>query len=235
MQYCSLQLWTVPPSPVTSTTGHCFHFGSISSFFLELFLHSSPVAYLALTNLGRSSSGVISLAFLYCSWGSQGKNTEVVCHFLHQGTTFCQNSPPWSVPLEWPYMTWLIVSLSLTRLWSMWSAWLIFCDCGFHSVCLLMVLVWLDWLVFCDYGFSVSALSQHLPSYLGFSYLGHGVSLQWDKMKLSETKPCSVGPPKMGGNGGEVWQNVAHWRREWQTTSVFLPWEPHEQYEKAKW
>ena len=22
---------------------------------------------------------------------------------------------------------------------------------------------------------------------------------------------------------------------EWQTTSVFLPWEPHEQYEKAKW
>ena len=25
-----------------------------------------------------------------------------------------------------------------------------------------------------------------------------------------------------------------HWRREWQTTSVFLPWEPHEQDEKAK-
>ena len=32
-------------------------------------------------------------------------------------------------------------------------------------------------LVFCDYGFSVSALLQHLPSYLGFSYLGRGVSL----------------------------------------------------------
>ena len=28
--------------------------------------------------------------------------------------------------------------------------------------------------------------------------------------------------------------NVVHWRMEWQTTSVFLPWEPHEQYEKAK-
>ena len=82
MQYCSLQHQTLLPSPVTSTTGHCFHFGSISSFFLELFLHSSPVAYLALTNLGRSSFGVISLAFLYCSWGSQGKNTEVVCHSL---------------------------------------------------------------------------------------------------------------------------------------------------------
>ena len=23
------------------------------------------------------------------------------------------------------------------------------------------------------------------------------------------------------------WQDVVHWRREWQTTSVFLPWEPH--------
>ena len=24
---------------------------------------------------------------------------------------------------------------------------------------------------------------------------------------------------------------MVHWRREWQSTSVFLPWEPHEQYE----
>ena len=36
------------------------------------------------------------------------------------------------------------------------------------------------------------------------------------------------------GHGGEFWQNVVHWRGEWKTTSVFLPWEPHEQYEKAK-
>ena len=39
---------------------------------------------------------------------------------------------------------------------------------------------------------------------------------------------------------GQRWQYTAlyivvHWRREWQTTSAFLPWEPHEQYEKAKW
>ena len=27
---------------------------------------------------------------------------------------------------------------------------------------------------------------------------------------------------------------VVHWRREWQTTSVFLSWESHEQYEMAK-
>ena len=47
MQYCSLQDWTLLLSPVTSTTGDCFCFGSIPSFFLELFLHWSPVAYWA--------------------------------------------------------------------------------------------------------------------------------------------------------------------------------------------
>ena len=30
-------------------------------------------------------------------------------------------------------------------------------------------------------------------------------------------------------HGGEFWEKVLHWRREWKTTSVFLPWEPHEQ------
>ena len=49
-------------------------------------------------------------AFSCCSWGSQGKNTEVFCHSLLQWTTFCQNSPPWPVCLGWPYITWLIVS-----------------------------------------------------------------------------------------------------------------------------
>ena len=45
--------------------------------------------------------------FSYCSWGSQGKNTEVVCHSLLQWTTFCQTSPPWPVRLGWPYRAWL--------------------------------------------------------------------------------------------------------------------------------
>ena len=36
------------------------------------------------------------------------------------------------------------------------------------------------------------------------------------------------------GHSEKFWQNV-HWRREWQTTPVFLSWEPHEQYEKAKY
>ena len=37
MQYCSLLHRTLLPSPVTSTTGCCFCFGSVSSFFLKLF------------------------------------------------------------------------------------------------------------------------------------------------------------------------------------------------------
>ena len=60
MQYCSLQHWTLFPSPVTSTTGYWFCFGSVPSIFLELFLHSSPVACWALTDLGRSSFSVLS-------------------------------------------------------------------------------------------------------------------------------------------------------------------------------
>ena len=60
MQYCSLQNWTLLPSPVPFTTGCCFHFGSIPSFFLELFLHWSPVAYWAPTDLGSTSFSALS-------------------------------------------------------------------------------------------------------------------------------------------------------------------------------
>ena len=40
--------------------------------------------------------------------------------------------------------------------------------------------------------------------------------------------------PRWMGHGREFWQNMVHWRREWKTTSVFVPWELHEQYEKEK-
>ena len=60
MHNCCYQHWTLLLLPVTSTNGHCFHFGSASSFFLDLFLHSSPVAYGALSNLENSSFSVLS-------------------------------------------------------------------------------------------------------------------------------------------------------------------------------
>ena len=141
MQYCCLQHQTLLVSPVTSTTVYCFCFGSIPSFFLELFLHWSPVAYWALTVLGSSSSVSYHFAFSYCWWGSQGKNTEAVCHSLLQWTTFCQTSPPCLVHLGWPHTAWL----------------------GFIELYKAVVHV-IRWLAFCDYDFSVSAVSCPLSA-----------------------------------------------------------------------
>ena len=88
MQFCSLQHQTLLPSPVTSTTRHCFLVGLVSLFFLELFLHSSPVAYWAPTDLGSSSFNVLSFSSSYCLWCSQAKNTEVVVHTFCSGPRF---------------------------------------------------------------------------------------------------------------------------------------------------
>ena len=106
MQYCSVQHRTLLLSPLTFTTRCCFCFGSIPSFFLELFLHWSPVAYYVPT-WGVPLSVSCLFAFSHCSWGSQGKNTEMVCYSLLQWTTFCQTSPLWPVHLGWPHMEWL--------------------------------------------------------------------------------------------------------------------------------
>ena len=93
MQYCSLQHQTLLPSPVIVTTGCCVCFGSISSFFLGLFLHWSPVAHWAPTDLGSSSLCPIFLPL------HTVHSSEVVCHSLLQRTMFCQNSPPWPICL----------------------------------------------------------------------------------------------------------------------------------------
>ena len=69
MKYCSLQHWTLLPSPVTSTMRHYFCFGSVSSFFLELFLYSPPVAYWEPTKLGSSSFSVISFCLFILFMG----------------------------------------------------------------------------------------------------------------------------------------------------------------------
>ena len=73
-QYRSLQHPTLLSPRDTSTTGRRFHFGSASSFFLELFLHSSPVAHWTPTYL-RGFSVSYRFAFSYCSWMlSHGKS-----------------------------------------------------------------------------------------------------------------------------------------------------------------
>ena len=69
MQYFSLHHWTLLPLSFISTTECCFGFGFVSSFFLALFLHSSPVAYWAPTDLGSLSFSVISFCLFILFMG----------------------------------------------------------------------------------------------------------------------------------------------------------------------
>ena len=110
-------------SDFTSITHH-IHNWILFLLWLCLFILSGAISPLISSSiLGTYQPGELTylFAFSYCSWGSQGKNTAVVCHSLHQWTTFCKNSPPWPLHLGWPYTAWFIVSLRYTRLWSMWS------------------------------------------------------------------------------------------------------------------
>ena len=86
IQYCSLHHQTLLPSPVTSTTGCCFCFHCISSFFLELFLHSSPVTCWTPTNLRDSSFSVISFCLFILSVQFQAILIDLYtggCFFSH--------------------------------------------------------------------------------------------------------------------------------------------------------
>jgi len=74
IQYCSLQHRTLPPSPVTSTTGCCFCFGSVS--FWNYFSTDLQEHIGHLLTWAVHLSVPYFFAFSYCSWGSQGKNIE---------------------------------------------------------------------------------------------------------------------------------------------------------------
>ena len=136
MQYCSWQHQTLLLSPVTSTGGYCFCFGSIPSFFLELFLHWSLVAYRAPTDLGSSSISILSFCLFVLFMGFSRQEywsglpfPSPVDHILLDLSTM--TCPSWVAPWAW---------------------------LSFIEIDKAVVLVWLDWLVFCEYGFSVSAL-----------------------------------------------------------------------------
>ena len=120
-------------------------------------------------------SSPVATAEFYCSWGSQGKNTEVVCHSHLQWTTLCQASPPWPIRLGWPHTAWLSF-IELDKLWSTWSDWLLFCDCGFHLFALWCPLsvpaVLLGFLLPWTWGISSRLLQQSSAAapYLGKEY-----------------------------------------------------------------
>ena len=124
MQYCSLQHQALLLSPVTSTTGYCFCFGSIPSFFLELFLHWCPVAYRAATDLGSSSFSILSFCLFILFMGFWRQEywsglpfPSPVDHILSDLSTMTCSS--------WVALDGMAHSfIELDRLWSMWSVWL---------------------------------------------------------------------------------------------------------------
>ena len=138
-------------SHFTFATRHIYIWASfllwLSLFILsEVFLYSSPVAYWTPTYLGEGWGvqqngcsfsavsfclSILNMGFFRQECWSGLPFPSPVAHLLSELCTI-------SAHLECPYMTWLIVSLNYTRLWSMWSFWLVFCDYDFHFVCPLM-------------------------------------------------------------------------------------------------
>ena len=86
MQYCSLQLQNLLSSLDTSSTGYHFCFGSASSFFLELFFCSSPIAYWSPTNLRGLSCSVISFCLFILSMGSSRQKCWIRVLFIEMWT-----------------------------------------------------------------------------------------------------------------------------------------------------
>ena len=116
----------------------CFGFGSISSFFLELFLCWSPVAYWAPTNLGISSFSVLSfcifslfIGFSRQEYWSGLSFPSPVDHSLSELSTMTH--------LSWVALHGMVHGfIESDKARVMWLVWLVFCDCPFQPVCPLM-------------------------------------------------------------------------------------------------
>ena len=137
MQYCSLQHWTLLLSPVTSTAGYCFSFGSIPSFFLELFLHWSPVAYWAPTDLGSSFFSILSFCLFILFMGFSRQEywsglpfPSPVDHILSDLSTM--TCPSWVAPRAW------LSFIELDKAVVLVIRWTSFLWVWFQCVCPLM-------------------------------------------------------------------------------------------------
>ena len=109
MQYCSLKHQTLFPSPVMSITWQCLWFDSATSFFLELFLHSSPVAYWAPTDLGISSFSVPYFLHFHTVHGVL--KVRILKWFAIPFSLDHVLSKLCIIHLGWPYMSWIIKML----------------------------------------------------------------------------------------------------------------------------
>ena len=99
-------------SDFASITSH-IHNWLLFLLLFHLFILSgviSPHFSSSILGVYRPGEFIFLFVFSCCSWGSEGKNTEVVCHSLLQWTKFCRifhHDPS----IGWPYMAWLIISL----------------------------------------------------------------------------------------------------------------------------
>ena len=188
MQYYSLQHQTLLLSPVTSTTAYYFCFGSIPSFFLELFLHWSPVAYWAPTDLGSFSFRILSFCLFILFMG-----------FSRQEYW---NGLPFPSPVNQ-----ILSDLStMTRpSWVAPGAWLSFIEWD-----KAVVLVRVDWLVFCEYGLCVCPLMPSCNTHrltwvsltLGVGYLFTTAPAKHSQCSLLWTRGISSLPPFLTFNVG---------------------------------
>ena len=142
MQYCSLQHQTLLLSWVPSTTGCCFCFGFIPSFFLELFLHWSPVAYWVATDLGSSSFSILWFCLFILFMGFSRQEYWSGLLFPSPVDHILSNH------LGWPHRAWLsfteldeaVVLVWLTSFLFLWFQ----CVCPLMSSCNTYRLTWVS-------------------------------------------------------------------------------------------
>ena len=111
MQYCSLQHRTLLPSPVTSTTGCCFCFGSVSVLSGII----SPLFSSSILGTYRPGESIfqcpIFLPFHTVHGVLKARMLKWFAIPFSSGPHFIRTLP-WTIYLVWPYLVWLIVSLS---------------------------------------------------------------------------------------------------------------------------
>ena len=192
-----------------------FCLGSIPSFFLEIFLHWSPVAYWAPTNPGNLSFSVFYFCLFILFMGFSRQEYWSGMPFPSPVDQFCQTSPLWPVCLGWPHTAWLSfieldtavvhVIRSASCLW-LWFQCVMLLWCSLASLTILIGFP-LPWM----WGISSWLLQK---SEVTAPYLGRGISLHshpswpwtwssssWPSCARSATTPwrrgCSSRPPPL--------------------------------------
>ena len=66
-------------------------------------------------------------------------------------------------------------------------------------------------------------------------FMDHCLVMAKELAELNEAMShASQGHPRQMGHSKGFWQNMIHWKREWQTAPVYLLWDPHELYKRPK-